>query len=69
LCDVLRASITNRGTTFSDYRDGRGDRGLHQVQLAVYRRTGQPCPRCGTQIERLRFGGRGSHFCPNCQPC
>ncbi|MGO3473582.1 MAG: zinc finger domain-containing protein [Brevibacterium aurantiacum] len=23
--------------------------------------------RCGTEIEKMTIGGRGSHFCPNCQ--
>lgn len=34
----------------------------------VYGRRGEPCPRCGTPIERTVIGGRSSHFCPHCQP-
>lgn len=64
---VLGQGVADRGTTFSDYRDGYGQPGAHQNQLMVYRRTGQPCRRCGAPIERLRFGGRGTHFCPRCQ--
>jgi formamidopyrimidine-DNA glycosylase len=64
---VLGQSIRNRGTTFSDYRDGRGRPGQNQDWLKVYRRTGLPCPECSTPIQRLRFGGRGSHICPQCQ--
>ena len=33
----------------------------------VFRREGQPCPRCGTTIAKLRVAGRGTHICPNCQ--
>ena len=34
----------------------------------VYGREGQPCIRCSTPVERLALGGRGSFFCPGCQP-
>ncbi len=35
---------------------------------AVHAREGQPCPRCGTTILKIRVGGRGTYFCPVCQP-
>jgi formamidopyrimidine-DNA glycosylase len=31
-------------------------------------RAGSPCPRCGTVIQKDYVGGRGTHFCPKCQP-
>ena len=34
----------------------------------VHGRAGQPCPRCGHPIEKLRVGGRGTYICPVCQP-
>jgi formamidopyrimidine-DNA glycosylase len=66
--DVLAAAIANRGTTFSDYRDASGSKGRNQLDLAVYGRTGKPCPRCETPIERTRVSQRSTHFCPRCQP-
>lgn len=36
--------------------------------VSVYGRTGRPCPRCGSKIEKIRVGQRGTHFCPVCQP-
>jgi formamidopyrimidine-DNA glycosylase len=33
----------------------------------IYLREGEPCPRCGTLIERMKVGGRSSYFCPVCQ--
>jgi formamidopyrimidine-DNA glycosylase len=33
----------------------------------VFRRTGEPCPRCGTGIKRLIIGQRSTHICPSCQ--
>ncbi len=64
---VLQQGIANKGTTFSDYRDAFGEHGSNQYLLRVYQRTGQPCPECATPIERIVVGGRGTHFCPNCQ--
>lgn len=26
------------------------------------------CPRCGTPLRRTRVGGRGTVWCPRCQP-
>lgn len=42
--------------------------GDFQNFFRAYARTGQPCPRCGTPIERITVGQRGTHFCPTCQP-
>jgi formamidopyrimidine-DNA glycosylase len=64
---VLVQGIRNRGTTFNDYLDAEGREGSNQEYLRVFRRTGQPCPRCGTPIERTVVGGRGTYFCPRCQ--
>jgi formamidopyrimidine-DNA glycosylase len=30
-------------------------------------RAGSPCPRCGSIIQKIWVGGRGTHFCPKCQ--
>jgi formamidopyrimidine-DNA glycosylase len=65
---VLRDGIANRGASFSDYVDARGEEGTNQERLAVYRRTGEPCFRCGRPIERIVVGQRSTHFCPRCQP-
>jgi formamidopyrimidine-DNA glycosylase len=64
---VLRQAIANRGSSFSDYVDTDGEPGENAERLAVYRRTGQPCERCGTAIERIVLGQRSTHFCPHCQ--
>jgi formamidopyrimidine-DNA glycosylase len=64
---VLRQGIQNRGSSFTDYVGADGEPGANAEQLAVYRRTGEPCLRCGTRIERLIVGQRSTHFCPHCQ--
>jgi len=67
LVEVLRASIGAGGTTFSDFRDLTGLNGQYGSQAWVYRRSGQPCRRCGNPIQRQRLGGRSSHWCHHCQ--
>ena len=64
---VIADGIADGGTTFRDYRDGNGDRGSHQEHLFVYGRDGQPCRNCGTMLEKIKVGGRGTRFCPLCQ--
>jgi formamidopyrimidine-DNA glycosylase len=64
---VLREGIANRGASFSDYVGVDGEPGANAERLAVYRRTEQPCYRCGRRIERIVVGQRSTHFCPRCQ--
>ena len=42
--------------------------GDFQNYFRVYQRTGKPCPVCGTPVERIVVGQRGTHYCPSCQP-
>jgi formamidopyrimidine-DNA glycosylase len=65
--DVLHESIANRGSSIDDYRDPDGQKGYHHVYLQVYGRDGEPCARCGRPIRKIVVGGRGTHFCSNCQ--
>jgi formamidopyrimidine-DNA glycosylase len=65
---VLRQGIVNRGSSFSDYVGADGEPGDNAERLAVYRRTDQPCYRCGRPIRRIVVGQRSTHFCPHCQP-
>jgi formamidopyrimidine-DNA glycosylase len=67
LIDVLTHAIQLGGSSVSDYVDADGVRGFFQLEHRVYLRTGQPCLTCGTPIQRLLIGGRGTHFCPTCQ--
>jgi formamidopyrimidine-DNA glycosylase len=65
--EVLREAMGHRGSSFSDYVDAEGKEGMHQLHVKVYRRSGEPCLVCGAAIERIKLGGRSSHFCPHCQ--
>jgi len=65
---ALRAGIERQGSTLSDYRTPQGARGGMQDEFRVYGRDGLPCARCRTAIAKTRVGGRGTWYCPRCQP-
>ena len=60
---VLHDGIERHGTSI-DWVYRGGD---YQRYLRVYQRTGQPCPVCGSPVERFVVGQRSTHFCPSCQ--
>jgi len=65
--ESLELGIDSKGASIDDYRHVDGARGSFQDRFLVHRRAGEPCPRCGTPIEKLRAAGRGTYVCPNCQ--
>ncbi len=67
LVKILRISIGEGGTTFSDFRDLEGINGNYGGQAWVYRRSGKNCRKCGEKILREKICGRSTHWCPNCQ--
>jgi len=66
--ETLEAGIDAKGASIDDYRHVDGARGSFQERFLVHTRAGEPCPRCGTPIEKLRAAGRGTYICPRCQP-
>lgn len=65
---VLQQGIANGGTTLRDYRTPDGEPGRNQGELGCYGRAGEPCLRCGAELRRTVIDGRGTTFCPTCQP-
>ncbi|HEY4346028.1 MAG TPA: bifunctional DNA-formamidopyrimidine glycosylase/DNA-(apurinic or apyrimidinic site) lyase [Gaiellaceae bacterium] len=65
---ALEHGIARQGSTLRDYRLPDGETGEMQNEFKVYGRAGEPCDRCGTPIERIVVGGRGTWYCPACQP-
>lgn len=64
----IRTALAN-GIHFSGASIDRVYRGGDfQNHFAVYQRAGKPCPLCGSMIERITVGQRGTHYCPSCQP-
>lgn len=62
--EVLLEGIKRNGASI-DWVYRGGD---FQNHFKVYQRGGEPCYTCGTTIERIALGQRGTHFCPRCQP-
>jgi formamidopyrimidine-DNA glycosylase len=68
---VLQKGLENLGTSLGSGQgnfQSVGNRpGRNADALNVFRRTGAPCPRCGTMIMRIVVAQRSSHICPGCQ--
>lgn len=66
--EVMEKSIDSGGSTMATYVKADGTKGDYLEKFAnVFHREGKSCPVCGTTIEKIKVGGRGTHFCPNCQ--
>ena len=65
---ALRTGIERQGSTLRDYAAPDGSSGSMQDEFRVYGRDGEPCFRCRATITKTRVGGRGTWFCPRCQP-
>lgn len=60
---VLKEGIRRNGASIDwVYRGGE-----YQNYFRVYDREGEPCNVCGTLIQKLVVGQRGTHICPKCQ--
>jgi formamidopyrimidine-DNA glycosylase len=62
---VLEQAIRLQGSSARHHVGGLGQKGTMQEEWRVY---GLPCPTCGTPVQKVRVAGRGTHFCPCCQP-
>lgn len=50
-----------------DYLVSKGREYRNTPYLQVYGHANQPCPECGTVLQKIAIGGRSSVFCPICQ--
>lgn len=60
---VLQTGIEHNGASIDWVYRG----GAFQNYFNVYGREEMPCYTCGTIIQKITVGQRGTHFCPNCQ--
>ena len=67
LCIVLERGLETGGASDNTYRDFYGGIGRYQNEFLTYGRTGEPCNRCGSNLERIVVGGRGTWVCSKCQ--
>ena len=63
---ILKRAIEFGGSSLRDFHDAQGESGAFQREFSVYDRTGKPCPRCGTKIERFVQTGRSTFHCRRC---
>lgn len=61
---VMNLSIEKGGSTNRNYVNAEGKKGSYMDFARVFHREGQLCPRCGTEIIKIRVAGRGTHICP-----
>ena len=64
---VLEKAIKLGGTTIKSFTSSEGVHGLFQNELLVHGKGGEKCPKCSNILEKIRVGGRGTHYCENCQ--
>ena len=64
---VLGQTVEKGGSTIRSYTNAFGEDGTMQEFHQVYDKAGQACSRCGSTIEKIQLGGRGTYFCPKCQ--
>lgn len=64
---VIGRGIKYQGASDTNYVHLDGLGGTYQEHFLVYKKTGQPCTRCGARIKKIKIGGRGTYYCPKCQ--
>lgn len=64
---IMAEAVKLGGSTIRTYVNSEGKLGQYQEKLVVYGHNGEPCPICGTEIEKMKLNGRGTHYCPKCQ--
>ncbi len=68
LKQVIKEGVEAGGTTFDgSYVNVDGLAGDYQEELRVYGQEGKDCPECEGKIKKIKVGGRGTYFCPQCQ--
>ena len=65
--NILTEAITLNGTTIINFSFGQNSMGSYKEKLKIFGKTDQPCPRCGSPIQKIKVAQRGTHFCPKCQ--
>lgn len=69
IIEIMNQSLRAGGSTARNYVKADGSRGDYLDKFArVYHREGQTCARCGHEIRKVKLAGRGTHYCPACQP-
>jgi len=65
--EVIKKSLDYGGSSDENYVNILGQEGKYQNHTLVYGKKGEKCSVCGSIIEKIQLGGRGTYFCPSCQ--
>lgn len=65
--DTLAGWTERLRTQFGDRFPGPGQITAFRPGFAVHGRFGQPCPACGTAVQRIRYAENETNYCPRCQ--
>lgn len=64
---ILLRAIDSGGASVSTYRRPSGEIGTAHYDFKVAHCRGKKCPRCKTEIQRVKVRNRSSYYCPRCQ--
>jgi formamidopyrimidine-DNA glycosylase len=69
LLDAIKSSLTDWTERLRvEYRDRFPEKvTAFRPDMATHGKYGQPCPRCGSKIQRIRYGSNETNYCPTCQ--
>ncbi len=69
ILDTIKDGLHYKGSSAKDelYVLPDGEKGAYQHHFKAYHKHGTACVNCGTIMERIELGGRGTFFCPTCQ--
>jgi formamidopyrimidine-DNA glycosylase len=71
LISATRATLTTwirrLRAQFGSRFPGPGDVTAFRPEFAVHGKFGQPCPACGTIVQRIRYAENETNYCPRCQ--
>ena len=66
---AIKSSLTDWTNRLREqYRDRFPEKvTAFRPDMATHGKYGQPCPRCGSKIQRIRYGSNETNYCPKCQ--
>jgi formamidopyrimidine-DNA glycosylase len=69
LYEAVRSSLTHWADRLRSEAAGKFPEKVTAFRegMAVHGRYKQPCPRCGTKIQRIRYASNETNYCPTCQ--
>lgn len=69
LFEAIKSSLTDWTERLRvEYRDRFPEKvTAFRPDMATHGKYGQPCPRCGNKIQRIRYGSNETNYCPTCQ--